>query len=53
MSNNTQNLTDKYAYSKKVVTDKQKLESLLINHIQQICHEIGYTLIEIKIEKKQ
>ena len=51
MSNNSQNLCDKYAYSKKVIKDKVTLEHILILHIEQICHEIGYTLIEIKIEK--
>lgn len=51
MSNNTTDLIDKYAYSKKVITDKNKLETMLVKHIQQICHERGYTLVEIKIQK--
>lgn len=50
MKNNEPLLVDKYTYSKNLVTDKNKLESLLIKHIQQICHDKGFRLIEIKIE---
>lgn len=53
MSNNKTDLIDKYTYSKKVITDKQKMETMLVKHIQQICHEIGYTLVEIKIIKNK
>ena len=51
MSNNKIDLVDKYAYSKKIVSDKQKLEIMLVKHIQQICHEMGYTLVRLEINK--
>lgn len=51
MSNDKVNLTDWYGYSKKIVTDKNQKETMLIKHIQQICKDIGYVLVEIKIKK--
>jgi hypothetical protein len=41
-----------YGYSKKILTDKQLIEKMLIREIQTICHAQGYNLQEIKIEKR-
>ena len=40
-----------YAYSKKLLTDQQLVEKLLVRHIKASCHQLGYKLLEIKIEK--
>ena len=40
-----------YAYSKKLLTDQQLIEKMLIREIQTICRAQGYKLLEIKIEK--
>lgn len=44
-------LNDKYAFSKKILKDKDKLETMLIFNIRQICHEYGYILSAIKIDQ--
>lgn len=32
---------------------QSSVEKMLIKHIQQICNELGYLLLEIKITNKQ
>lgn len=50
MSNDKNNLTDLYSYHKRAISDKKKLEIMLIKDIQQICYKMGYKLVEIKLE---
>jgi len=44
-------LCTSYGYSKKILTDQQLIEKMLVKQIQAACHERGYRLTEIKIEK--
>jgi hypothetical protein len=44
-------LCTSYGYSKKILTDQQLVEKLLVRYIQANCHQLGYKLLEIKIEK--
>lgn len=50
-TNTAEFLCTSYGYSKKILTDHQLVEKLLVRHIQASCHQLGYKLIEIKIEK--
>jgi hypothetical protein len=50
-TNTAEFLCTSYGYSKKILTDQQLVEKLLVRYIQANCHQIGYRLIEIKIEK--
>jgi hypothetical protein len=40
-----------YAYSKKLLTDKQLIMEMLVRELKTACHAQGYKLLEIKIEK--
>ena len=40
-----------YGYTKKVLTDKQLIEKMLLREIKTACRAQGYKLLEIKIEK--
>jgi len=44
-------LCTSYGYSKKTLTDQQLIEKMIVKQIQAACHERGYKLLEIKIEK--
>lgn len=44
-------LCTSYGYSKKILTDQQLIEKMIVKQIQATCHERGYKLLEIKIEK--
>ncbi len=44
-------LCTSYGYSKKTLTDQQLIEKMIVKQIQATCHERGYKLLEIKIEK--
>jgi hypothetical protein len=50
-TNTAEFLCTSYGYSKKILTDQKLIEKLLVRHIQANCHQLGYRLIEIKIEK--
>jgi len=53
MNNNNlnNNLMDFSAYKKKILTDQNKIEKILLREIQLACEANGYRLLEIKIEK--
>jgi hypothetical protein len=40
-----------YAYSKKLLTDKQLIMEMLVRELKTACQAQGYKLLEIKIEK--
>jgi hypothetical protein len=50
-TNTAEFLCTSYGYSKKILTDQQLVEKLLVRHITASCHQLGYKLLEIKIEK--
>ena len=50
-TNTAEFLCTSYGYSKKILTDQQLIEKMLVKQIQAACHERGYRLTEIKIEK--
>lgn len=50
-TNTAEFLCNSYGYSKKILTDQKLIEKLLVRHIKANCHQLGYRLIEIKIEK--
>lgn len=50
-SNHNDYLSNVTAYKKKIITDKQQIEKMLIREIQLTCENNGYRLLEIKIQK--
>ena len=52
-SEKSNDFSRKYAYSKRIVTDanRKEIEIEILNHIQGICHNLGYRIVKIKIEQ--
>ena len=44
-------LCTNYSYTKKLLTDQQLIEQMLLREIKTACKAQGYRLLEIKIEK--